>query len=107
MRPTTCWTRPWERHPDTHGVTPVVFALFDLLGLQLSPRTRDVGKIALYGAWPRGRAEADYPSSCERPVTISAPESERVGSGPRSRPLRGSRSGWRCRSGLDGSGSSG
>ncbi|WP_455432877.1 DUF4158 domain-containing protein [Streptosporangium soli] len=43
----------------------------------------------------------------ERPVTISAPESGRVGSGPRSRPLRGSRSGWRCRSGLDGSGSSG
>ncbi len=42
-----------------------------------------------------------------RPVTISAPESGRVGSGPRSRPLRGSRSGWRCRSGLDGSGSGG
>jgi TnpA family transposase len=42
-------------------VTLVDFALFDLLGLQLSPRIRDVGKITLYRAWPRARAEADHP----------------------------------------------
>lgn len=34
-----------ERATDTHGVTLVNFALFDLLGLQFSSRTRDVGKI--------------------------------------------------------------
>jgi len=44
-------------------VTLVNFALFDLVGLQLSPRIRDLGKITLYrmgsrseaaNAWPRG-----------------------------------------------------
>ncbi|MFC5745277.1 Tn3 family transposase [Actinomadura rugatobispora] len=37
---------------DTHGVTPVHFALFDLLGLQLSPRIRDLGEISLYRTGP-------------------------------------------------------
>ncbi|GII34287.1 Tn3 family transposase [Planotetraspora mira] len=50
-----------EHATDTHGVTLVHFALFDLLGLQLSPRIRDLGKITLYRAWPRARAEADHP----------------------------------------------
>ncbi|MGW4641625.1 Tn3 family transposase [Sphaerisporangium sp. NPDC004334] len=50
-----------EHATDTHGVTLVNFALFDLLGLQLSPRIRDLGKITLYRAWPRAQAEADYP----------------------------------------------
>lgn len=37
-----------EHATDTHGVTLVNFALFDLLGLQLSPRIRDLGKITLH-----------------------------------------------------------
>lgn len=32
---------------DTHGVTLINFALFDLVGKQLSPRIRDLGKITL------------------------------------------------------------
>ena len=56
-----------EHATDTHGVTLVNFGLFDLLGLQLSPRIRDLGKITLYrtGRSPRhvgvpaGRAAAD------------------------------------------------
>jgi TnpA family transposase len=42
-------------------VTLVNFGLFDLLGLQLSPRIRDLGKITLYRAGPRAQVEADYP----------------------------------------------
>src|SRR5260221_425507 len=34
-----------EHATDTHGATLANFALFDLLGLQLSPRIRDLGKI--------------------------------------------------------------
>ncbi|WP_269856996.1 Tn3 family transposase [Streptomyces sp. RPT161] len=41
---------------DTHGVTQVNFVLFDLVGKQLSPRVRDLGKITLY--WMG--AKADY-----------------------------------------------
>ncbi|MFD0203351.1 MULTISPECIES: Tn3 family transposase [Saccharothrix] len=38
-------------------MTLVNFGLFDLLGLQLSPRIRDLGKVTLYRAGPgRGRA---------------------------------------------------
>ena len=36
-----------EHATDTHGVTLVNFGLFDLLGLQLSPRIRDLGLITL------------------------------------------------------------
>jgi len=50
-----------EHATDTHGVTLVNFGLFDLLGLQLSPRIRDLGKITLYRSAPRARVEADYP----------------------------------------------
>ncbi len=42
-----------EHATDTHGVTLVNFALFDLLGMQLSPRIRDLGKITLYRPAPR------------------------------------------------------
>jgi TnpA family transposase len=41
-----------EHATDTHGVTLVNFALFDLVGLQLSPRIRDLGKITLYRTGP-------------------------------------------------------
>jgi len=50
-----------EHATDTHGVTLVNFGLFDLLGLQLSPRIRDLGKITLYRAAPKARTAADYP----------------------------------------------
>ncbi len=37
-----------EHTTDTGGVTLVNFALFDLVGLQFSPRIKDIGKISLY-----------------------------------------------------------
>jgi TnpA family transposase len=50
-----------EHATDTHGVTLVNFALFDLVGLQLSPRIRDLGKITLYRPGPRAEAESAWP----------------------------------------------
>ena len=37
----------YEHATDTHGVTLINFALFDLVGKVLSPRIRDLGKITL------------------------------------------------------------
>jgi TnpA family transposase len=37
------------------------FALFDLVGLQLSPRIRDLGKITLYRTGPRAGFASRYP----------------------------------------------
>ncbi|MFI9597714.1 Tn3 family transposase [Nonomuraea sp. NPDC052265] len=37
----------FEHATDTHGVTLINFALFDLVGKLLSPRIRDLGKITL------------------------------------------------------------
>jgi len=37
-----------EHATDTHGASLANFALFDLVGMQLSPRIRDLGKITLY-----------------------------------------------------------
>ncbi|WP_308188379.1 Tn3 family transposase [Nocardia australiensis] len=50
-----------EHATDTHGVTLVNFALFDLLGMQLSPRIRDLGRITFYRPTPRADAEARFP----------------------------------------------
>ncbi|MDG3017226.1 Tn3 family transposase [Speluncibacter jeojiensis] len=50
-----------EHATDTHGVTLVNFALFDLLGLQLSPRIRDLGKITLYRTGPKSDVDAVFP----------------------------------------------
>lgn len=52
-----------EHATDTHGVTVVNFGLFDLLGLQLSPRIRDLGKITLYRAGSRAQVETDFPNT--------------------------------------------
>lgn len=52
-----------EHATDMHGVTLVNFALFDLLGLQLSPRIRDLGKITLHRMGSRAQVEADYPNT--------------------------------------------
>lgn len=37
------------------------FALFDLLGLQLSPRIRDLGKITLYRTGPKSDVDSAFP----------------------------------------------
>ena len=50
-----------EHATDTHGVTLVNFGLFDLLGLQLSPRIRDLGKITLYRTGAKTQAESAFP----------------------------------------------
>lgn len=50
-----------EHATDTHGVTLVNFGLFDLLGLQLSPRIRDLGKITLYRDGSHTAATARFP----------------------------------------------
>lgn len=50
-----------EHATDTHGVTLVNFGLFDLLGMQLSPRIRDLGKVTLYRDGTRAAAEAQFP----------------------------------------------
>ncbi len=50
-----------EHATDTHGVTLVNFGLFDLLGLQLSPRIRDLGRITLYRPVPRAESESAFP----------------------------------------------
>jgi TnpA family transposase len=46
---------------DTAGVTLVNFGLFDLVGLQLSPRIRDLGKITLYRMGSRAQATEAWP----------------------------------------------
>jgi TnpA family transposase len=50
-----------EHATDTHGATLANFALFDLVGRQLSPRIRDLGKITLCRPGPRAEFEARYP----------------------------------------------
>jgi len=52
-----------EHATDTHGATLANFALFDLVGLQLSPRIRDLGKITLYRTGPRAGFTGRYPAS--------------------------------------------
>jgi TnpA family transposase len=43
-----------EHTTDTAGYTELVFAMFDLLGLQFSPRIKDLGSQRLY------RADRDF-----------------------------------------------
>ncbi len=50
-----------EHATDTHGVTLVNFGLFDLLGLQLSPRIRDLGKITLHRTGPKSQMTSAFP----------------------------------------------
>jgi TnpA family transposase len=50
-----------EHATDTHGVTLVNFALFDLVGMQLSPRIRDLGKITLYRMDPQRDVSRHWP----------------------------------------------
>lgn len=50
-----------EHATDTHGASLANFALFDLVGKQLSPRIRDLGKITLCRPGPRAEFEGRYP----------------------------------------------
>ena len=50
-----------EHATDTHGVTLVNFALFDLLGKTLSPRIRDLKHIVLHRMGPRSSYHTRYP----------------------------------------------
>jgi TnpA family transposase len=50
-----------EHATDTHGASLANFALFDLVGKQLSPRIRDLGKITLYRTGPQAEFVARYP----------------------------------------------
>ncbi len=52
-----------EHATDTHGVTLVNFGLFDLVGKQLSPRIRDLGKITLYRMGAKGDCEERFPKA--------------------------------------------
>ncbi|MBC8989600.1 Tn3 family transposase [Micromonospora chalcea] len=51
----------FEHATDTHGATLANFALFDLVGKQLSPRIRDLGKITLYRTGPNADFLARFP----------------------------------------------
>ncbi len=50
-----------EHATDTHGASLINFALFDLVGLQLSPRIRDLGKITLGRLGSRSETAAAFP----------------------------------------------
>ncbi len=50
-----------EHATDTHGASLANFALFDLMGKQLSPRIRDLGKITLYRTGTKIDFEKKYP----------------------------------------------
>jgi TnpA family transposase len=52
-----------EHATDTAGATLANFALFDLVGRQLSPRIRDPGKITLYRTGPRAEFADRYPGA--------------------------------------------
>lgn len=52
-----------EHATDTHGVTLVNFGLFDLVGKQLSPRIRDLGKITLYRMGSKADYEEKFPTA--------------------------------------------
>jgi hypothetical protein len=56
-----------EHATDTHGATLANFALFDLVGRQLSPRIRDLGKITLYRPGPKADFMARYPAAHRGP----------------------------------------
>ena len=50
-----------EHTTDTAGYTELVFALFDLLGMQFAPRIRDLGDQRLY----RFDSGATYRETCK------------------------------------------
>ena len=69
-----------EHATDTHGATLINFAFFDLVGLQLSPRIRDLGKITLYRDTGRMPTLCG-PASCPAPTANRTPSQRRSRSG--------------------------
>ena len=57
-----------EHATDTAGYTELVFALFDLLGLQLAPRLRDIGDQQLYRLTRDQRAATWPPRQSDDPA---------------------------------------
>jgi TnpA family transposase len=57
-----------EHATDIHGVTLANFALFDLVGLQFSPRIRGLGKIMMYQDRPKAEALAAWPRAGALPT---------------------------------------
>jgi hypothetical protein len=52
-----------EHATDTHGASLANFAMFDLVGMSLSPRIRDLGRITLHRTGPKSEFAARYPSA--------------------------------------------
>ena len=77
-----------EHATDTHGATLANFALFDLVGLQLSPRIRDLGKITLYRTGPEGGLRGPLPV---RRAPAHPPAERRPDHGHVGRPAAGRR----------------
>jgi len=50
-----------EHTTDTAGQTVATFAIFDLAGLQFSPRIRDIGRLQLYRLGPGSSWRSRYP----------------------------------------------
>jgi TnpA family transposase len=57
-----------EHTTDTGGYTDMMFALFDLLGLQFSPRLRDIGDYTLYRVDMRTRYKRINPLLSRKPL---------------------------------------
>jgi len=69
----------WIEHAtDTHGATLANFALFDLVGKQLSPRIRDLGKITLYRTGPRADFLDRYPRAGQRDQGVRGTAADRL-----------------------------
>ncbi|WP_212735088.1 Tn3 family transposase [Herbidospora galbida] len=71
----------FEHATDTHGATLANFALFDLVGKQLSPRIRDLGKITLYRTGAPRRLPRPVPAhrAAADPAAEPGPDHGHVG----------------------------
>ncbi len=60
-----------EHTTDTGGYTDMMFALFDLLGLQFSPRLRDIGDYTLYHIDPEISYKRIKPLLSQKPLNTA------------------------------------
>lgn len=60
-----------EHTTDTAGYTDIMFALFDLLGMQFSPRLRDIGDYTLYRIDMHTRYHHITPLLSQKPLATS------------------------------------
>jgi TnpA family transposase len=59
-----------EHTTDTGGYTDILFALFDLLGMQFSPRLRDIGDYTLYWADKKDGYKHIVPLLSPKPINL-------------------------------------